>query len=186
MQSPAIVMTEVVAMGGAERSCFGLARWLYEHGVESHFVTYEDKVGLERFASHPLKVVQLRPQMDARHKIGAMREYFGARRAGPKPLMSGYQPALHAILGGVRGFHCLMHDTPSLFSDAGSPQPLKRRMGRWLSDKITAHGLKSGGQTIVTSEYLKAETKRVFGVEAAIARMGGMSHAPCGCSVSRA
>lgn len=162
-------------MGGAERSCFGLARWLYEQGIESHFVTYEDKVGLERFASHPLKVVQLQPQMDARHKIGAMRAYFASRNGGPKPLMSGYQPALHAALGGVRGFHCLMHDTPSLFSDANGPKPLKKRAGRWASDKATAYGLKSGGRTIVTSEYLKAETMRVFGVEAAIARMGGMS-----------
>lgn len=175
VSSPAIVITEVVAMGGAERSCLGLARWLYEHGIESHFVTYVDKVGLERFANHPLKVVQLRPQMDALHKIRAMRHYFAARSGGPKPLTSGYQPALHASLGGLHGFHCLMHDTPSLFSDSGKPKPLKDRLGRWISNKATAHGLRSGGRTIVTSEYLKEETRRVFGVEASIVRMGGMS-----------
>lgn len=174
ISSPAIVMTEVTAMGGAERSCFALARWLYEHGIESHFVTYIDKVRLEEFANHPLQVVQLRPEMNPLGKVLAMRRYFAARSGGPKPLMSGYQPALHASLGGLRGFHCLMHDTPSLFSDAGTAKPLKSRLGRWVSDKATAHGLKSGGRTIVTSEYLKKETRKVFGVEADIVRMGGV------------
>jgi glycosyltransferase involved in cell wall biosynthesis len=173
--SHAIVITEVIEMGGAERSCLALARWLYEHRMPVHFVTYEDKVGLERFATHPLAVVQLKPQMDARHKIAAMKQYFAAHSSAPLPLMSGYQPVLHATLGGMRGFHCLMHDTPSLFSDAGEQASLRRRLSRWVSDKIVSRGLKTGGSTIVTSEYLKAETMRVFGVEAAIARMGGLS-----------
>ena len=164
-------------MGGAERSCLALARWLHEHGTESHFVTYQDKVGLERFATHPLPVVQLRPQMDPVHKIKALGAYFAARCGGPQPLMSGYQSALHASLAGMRGFHCLMHDTPSLFSGAAATQTLKTRTARWVSDKATSHGLKGGGRTIVTSEYLKAETKRVFGVEATIARMGGLKQA---------
>ncbi|HEX2919322.1 MAG TPA: glycosyltransferase, partial [Edaphobacter sp.] len=173
--SVAIVITEVVAMGGAERSCLGLARWLYEHGIDNHILTYVDSVGLERFTSHPLKVIQLKPRMDARHKIGALRAYFNMRGAAPKPIMSGYQPALHAALAGLKGFHCLMHDTPSLFGDAAAPKPLKKRIGRVASNLAISRGLKSGGRTIVTSEYLKAETRRVFGVEAEIARMGGMS-----------
>jgi glycosyltransferase involved in cell wall biosynthesis len=177
LASHAIVLTEVIEMGGAERSCLALARWLHEHGRASHFVTYRDAVGLERFANHPLPVVQLQPQMDPFHKIKSLGAYFAARGEGPKPLMSGYQPALHASLAGMRGFHCLMHDTPSLFSGAAGPQSLKTRGARWISERATSHGLKSGGRTIVTSEYLKAETKRVFGVEAAIARMGGLSHA---------
>ena len=174
-ESPAIVITEVIEMGGAERSCLALARWLYQHGIAPHFVTYRDNVGLEKFANHPLPVVQLQPQMDARHKVAALRDYFSGRSRGPKPLMSGYQPALHAALAGMRGFHCLMHDTPSLFGDASKRQSPKRKFARWVSDRSAAHGLKTGGRTIVTSEYLKAETKRVFGVDAAIVRMGGLS-----------
>jgi len=174
--SHAIVITEVSEMGGAERSCLAMARWLYEHGMPAHFVTYQDKVGLERFASHPLPVVQLKPVMQARHKIAALRRYFAAHKDAPKPLMSGYQPALHATLAGVHGFHCLMHDTPSLFSYLPQRASLKQKVARLVSDKVVAHGLKSGGATIVTSEYLKAETMDVFGVQAAIARMGGLSH----------
>lgn len=173
-ESHAIVLGEVVAMGGAERSCFALARWLYERGLPVHFVTYQDKVGLASFASHPLEVVQLNPVMDARHKISALKEYFAQRPGAPQPLMSGYQPSLHGSLASLRGFHCLMHDTPSLFSDANERGSLKRRLSRWVSDRAVARGLQSGGKTIVTSEYLKAETQRVFHVEAAIARMGGM------------
>lgn len=177
LASHAIVMTEVIEMGGAERSCLALARWLHERGMESHFVTYQDKVGLERFATHPLPVVQLRPKMDPVHKIKALSAYLRARNASPQPLMSGYQSALHASLARMRSFNCLMHDTPSLFSGAAKPQALKKRTVRWISDKATSRGLKSGGRTIVTSEYLRAETKRVFGVEAAIARMGGLKQA---------
>jgi glycosyltransferase involved in cell wall biosynthesis len=173
--SHAIVITEIEAMGGAERSCLALARWLYEHGMPVHFVTYQDKVGLEEFASHPLSVVQLKPQMDARHKIAAMKAYFEGQSEAPKPLMSGYQPALHASLAGIRGFHCLMHDTPSLFSDANRKQSLKQKIGRMISNRTVSRGLKTGGTTFVTSEYLKSETKKVFGVDAVIARMGGMS-----------
>ena len=173
--SHAIVITEVIEMGGAERSCLALARWLYEHNLPVHFVTYMDRVGLERFATHPLTVVQLKPQMDARHKIAAMKQYFAEHSDAPKPMMSGYQPVLHATLAGMSGFHCLMHDTPSLFSDAGKQKSLKQKLSRWVSDTIVGRGLKTGGSIIVTSEYLKAETKRVFGVDAAIARMGGLA-----------
>lgn len=173
--SRAIVLTEVAEMGGAERSCLALGRWLHEHGMHSHFVTYEDRVNLERFAAYPVQVIQLKPRMDPIHKVRSLRHYFQSRPQAPKPLMSGYQPALHTTLAGVRGFHCLMHDTPSLFSDGGKSNSIRRRLGRSVSDRITGYGLRSGGQTIVTSTYLCEETERVFGVKPAIARMGGLS-----------
>lgn len=173
--SHAIVLTEVAAMGGAERSCLALGRWLYEHGIPCHFVTYEDRVGLERFASYPVQVIQLKPKMDAIHKVRALNHYFKSHPRAPKPLTSGYQPALHTTLAGGRGFHCLMHDTPSLFSDGGKGSSIRGRLGRLVSDKITGYGLRSGGQTIVTSTYLQEETERVFGIRPAIARMGGLS-----------
>lgn len=173
--SRAIVLTEVTEMGGAERSCLALANWLHKRGVPAHFVTYQDKVGLERFATHPLPIVQLQPAMTPLHKVLALRRYFSALPQDPRPLMSGYQPALHATLAGMRGFHCLMHDTPSLFSDARISQSFRARLGRRVSDAITGYGLRSGGTTIVTSSYLRAETLHVFGVDPAIARMGGMT-----------
>ncbi len=64
-----------------------------------------------------------------------------------------------------------MHDTPSLFSGAINPASLRVR----LSNRITAHGLRSGGATIVTSQYLRDECRRAFSVDAAIARMGGLT-----------
>ena len=138
-------------------------------------MTYVDHVGLEDHADHPIQVVQLRPEMRARRKIASLRRYFASRPGAPAPLMSGYQPALHATLAGLRGFHCLMHDTPSLFEDA-SALTLKQKLNRVVSDRIAARGLKSGGHTIVTSEYLREESRRVFGVQADIARMGGLSN----------
>jgi glycosyltransferase involved in cell wall biosynthesis len=174
MNSRAIVLTEIEAMGGAERSVLALSRWLMQHDLPHHFVTYVDHVDMAAHAGHPIEVVQLRPEMRATKKIAALRRYFSARPQAPAPLMSGFQPALHATLAGMRGFHCLMHDTPSLF--AGPSQlTAKRRVARWVSDKIAAHGLRSGGHTIVTSEYLRDETRRVYGLEADIARMGGLS-----------
>lgn len=170
-------MTEVVAMGGAERSCLALARWLHERSLPCHFVLYQDSVGIEKFASHTLPVVQLKPEMDPLHKVLALRRYFSDRSKAPQPLMSGYQTALHGSLAGFRGFHCLMHDTPSLFSDAQSHKSVRKRLRIAVSNRITAHGLRSGGQTIVTSQYLQEESRRVFGVSAAIARMGGLPQA---------
>lgn len=163
-------------MGGAERSVLALARWLYRHDLPCHVVTYLDHVGLAKHAEHPLDVIELRPQMRARKKIAALRRYFRAHRDAPKPLMSGYQPALHATLAGVRGFHCLMHDTPSLFEDAASLS-LKQRALRRVSDGIIGFGLRTGGRTIVTSEYLRGECSREFNVRAEIARMGGLTSA---------
>lgn len=176
VDSRAIVLTEIEAMGGAERSVLALARWMYRHGIPCHVVTYVDHVGLAEHAEHPLDVVELRPQMRARKKIAALRQYFASRRGAPKPLMSGYQPALHATLAGVRGFHCLMHDTPSLFEDAASLN-FKQRLVRRVSDTITGFGLRSGGRSIVTSEYLRGECWREFHVRADIARMGGLTSA---------
>jgi glycosyltransferase involved in cell wall biosynthesis len=76
----------------------------------------------------------------------------------------------------MRGFHDLMHDTPSLFVDP-STRTFKTRLRLAISNRIVAHGLRSGGNTIVTSEYLRAECRRDFGIEAHIARMGGLATA---------
>ena len=163
-------------MGGAERSVLALSRWLYQHKIPNHVVTYVDHAGLAKYAEHPLEVVELRPEMRAAKKVAALRRYFASQPEAPKPLMSGFQPALHATLAGLRGFHCLMHDTPSLF--AGSAKlDFKQRMARRVSDTITGFGLRSGGHTIVTSEYLRGECHREFNVRADIARMGGLTSA---------
>jgi glycosyltransferase involved in cell wall biosynthesis len=174
--SRVIVLTEIEAMGGAERSVLALSRWLYQEGIPNHVVTYIDHIGLAKYADHPLEVVELRPEMRAAKKVAALRRYFASQREAPKPLMSGYQPALHATLAGMRGFHCLMHDTPSLFEDAAKLS-LKRRIARRVFDAVTGFGLRSGGHTIVTSEYLRGECRREFNVRADIARMGGLTSA---------
>ena len=110
-----------------------------------------------------------------RRRIRALRRYFNSLPAGsPHPLVSGYQPALHATLAGLRGFHTLMHDTPSLFSDAAT-RTLQGRLRIDLSNRIIAHGLSSGGNTIVTSQFLRAECLRDFHIEAHLARMGGLT-----------
>ncbi len=172
--SRAIVLTQVSELGGAERACLALSRWLFKQGIPNHFVTYLDTAGLARAASHPVTVIQLLPSLKPLPKVLALRSYFGRHKGAPLPLLSGYQPALHATLAGLRGFHCLMHDTPSLFSSSDETRSLRGRLLRSVSDHITAFGLRSGGRTIVTSEYLREECHRVFGVSAAIARMGGL------------
>jgi glycosyltransferase involved in cell wall biosynthesis len=174
LDSRAIVLTEVEAMGGAERSVLALARWLSKKGIPNHIVTYEDRAGLEAHAGSPVSVVQLRPNRDVIHKVRALRRYFAERSARYAPLLSGYQTAVHGTLAGMRGFHCLMHDTPSLFEDQ-SALNAGGRVYRWVSDTVCGYGLRSGGKTIVTSQYLREECGRVFGVEAEIARMGGLA-----------
>jgi glycosyltransferase involved in cell wall biosynthesis len=181
VDSRAIVLTEVEQMGGAERSVLALSRWLHQRGLPHHFVTYVDRADLAAHAAYPLTVVQLLPELRVTSKVAALRRYFASRRGGPQPLVSGYQAALHATLAGLRGFHTLMHDTPSLFEDQAALD-VRQRLNRWLSDKVTAHGLKGRaaggrGHTMVTSEYLRAESRRVFGVEAEIVRLGGLEAA---------
>jgi glycosyltransferase involved in cell wall biosynthesis len=168
-----IVMTEIEQFGGAERSIVALSRWLYEQGKPNHLVTYIDHCNLPGYASHPFPVIELRPAPGARNKIAAMRQYF-RDHPSPKPLLSGYQPALHATLAGVRGFHVLMHDTPSLFGDL-DVRTSKAKLRIAVSNRIIGYGLRSGGNTIVTSEYLRSECRKDFRAEAQIARMGGLS-----------
>jgi glycosyltransferase involved in cell wall biosynthesis len=171
--SRAIFLAEIEQFGGAERSVLALSRWLYQHGLPSHLVTYIDHCDLARYASHPIDIVQLKPAPGARAKIKALGRYFkGLPASSPKPLLSGYQPALHATLAGARGFHTLMHDTPSLFGDQGR-RSTSGKLRIAVSNAIIGHGLRSGGATIVTSEFLRKECRRDFGVEAVIARMGG-------------
>lgn len=167
-------MTQVSELGGAERACLALSRWLTAQDIPNHFVTYYETAGLARVASSHLEVVQLRPALRPLAKVAALTRYFQAHGNSYQPLMSGYQPALHATLAGVAGFHTLMHDTPSLFSDGIHALQPRSRALRWVSDQITGHGLRSGGNTIVTSEYLRQESRRVFHVNAIVARMGGL------------
>jgi len=167
-----IVITEIEQFGGAERSVLALARWLHERDLPSHIVTYADHCNLARYATHPLEVIELEAS-GTRNRIAALRAYFKSRPAtSPQPLLSGYQPALHATLAGMRGFHDLMHDTPSLFVDPAT-RSLKTGARLAITNRIVAHGLRSGGNTIVTSEYLRSECRKDFGVEVHIARMGG-------------
>ncbi len=169
-----ILITEIEQFGGAERSVLALARWLHARNLSSHVVTYADHCNLAQFATHPLPVVVLKAT-GARNRIAALRRYFRSRPANsPQPLVSGYQPALHATLAGLRGFHTLMHDTPSLFGDAAT-RSLKGHLRIAVSNRILAHGLRSGGNTIVTSEYLRDECRRDFRIQARIARMGGLT-----------
>jgi glycosyltransferase involved in cell wall biosynthesis len=169
-----IVITEIEQFGGAERSVLALLRWLHERGIPSHLVTYADHCDITQYAAYPLQVIQLKAT-GARRRIAALRSYFRARPVNaPRPLLSGYQPALHATLAGMRGFHDLMHDTPSLFDDPAT-RSLRSNLRLATSNRIVARGLRSGGNTIVTSEYLRAECGKEFGVEAHIARMGGLS-----------
>ncbi len=169
-----IVLTEVEQIEGAERSVLALSRWLHDRRLAHRFVTYADHANIPVRAGYPVEVLQLRPGAGAWRKALALRAYFAEHASGFKPLASGYQAALHATLAGQRGFHCLMHDTPSLFEDASALSAYQRGY-RWMSNRIVAKGLRSGGRTIVTSEFLQQDCLGLFGVKAEIARMGGLS-----------
>lgn len=169
-----IVIAEIEQFGGAERSVLALARWMHERGRECQVVTYADHCGLAKYAAHPLEVVEVKAA-GTRKRIAALGAWVKARGPNaPQTLMSGYQPALHATLAGLRGFHDLMHDTPALFSEPGKRSSVET-LRLAISNKIVGVGLRSGGNTIVTSEFLKAECRRDFGVDAHIARMGGLA-----------
>ncbi len=179
-----ILFTEVEQFGGAERAMLSLAQWLYERGLSVHVVTYSDRCGLDRHATHPLKVLQLRPEGGPRSGIAAIRKYFKERPQGPQPIVSGYQPALHATLAGLRGFHTMMLDTPSLFGDQDR-RPWHGHLRIAVSNRIIGHGMRSGGTVIVNSEYLKSESRRDFGVEARIVRMGGLTPSEDGMALAK-
>jgi glycosyltransferase involved in cell wall biosynthesis len=170
-----IVITEIEQFGGAERSVIALSRWLYQQHRPNHIVTYIDHCNLAQYATHPMQVFELKPPPGPRKRIADLRHYFRRQPANaPKPLFSGYQPALHATLAGIRGFHTLMHDTPSLFGDEGV-RSTRDKIRIAICNRIIGYGLRTGGNTIVTSEYLRSECRKDFNIEAKIARMGGLS-----------
>src|SRR5437868_9554961 len=130
-----IVITEIEQFGGAERSVLALARWMHERGLQCQVVTYIDHCGLAKYAAHPLEVIELNA-VGTRNGIAALGAW--ARARGPNAtqvLMSGYQPALHGTLAGLRSFHDLMHDTPTLFSDPAK-RSVKERLRLAVSNKI--------------------------------------------------
>src|SRR5580704_5429599 len=145
--SKAIIVPEIEQFGGAERSVLALSHWLYRQRMENHFVTYVDHLGLAPYASHPITIVQLKPEPGPRAKVRALRRYFKELPPdSPKPLGSGYQAALHSTLAGMRGFHTLMHDTACLFGD----EDVRSTMGKVriaVSNRIIGYGLRSGGRT---------------------------------------
>jgi len=175
-----IFITEIEQFGGAERSLLALASWLYRCGLPAHVVTYVDHCNLAQYAAHPLQVVELPRVAGTRARIAELGKYLKSRgAAAPKLLVSGYQPALHSTLAGLGGFHCLMHDTPALFGDEAT-RSWKSWVRIWLSNRIIGYGLKRGGTTIVTSEFLRADCRKDFGVDAKIVRMGGLETSSAG------
>ncbi len=172
-----IFFTEIEQFGGAERAAVALCRYLTDRNLDCQVATYEDRCGLSTYSSFPLRVVQLHPTSGVAAKVRALRKFFLPQfGAAMHPLLSGYQPALHASLAGMRGFHDLMHDTPALFDDPHR-HTIKERLRRMVSNQIIGFGLRSGGNTIVTSEFLRDECRKDFRVAAHIARMGGFTEA---------
>ena len=168
-----LFIAEVEAWGGAERSFLALCDWLHRQGLPYRLLVYWDRVGLEQFAAHPLNKTELLPANNPRSKIVALRNYFTSLPRGRfQPLMSGYQPALHATLAGLRGFHTMMHDTESLFDDWDQKKSWKQQMRLALNRRILQKGLGSGGKTIVASEFLARDTLRLYKTNASILRIG--------------
>jgi glycosyltransferase involved in cell wall biosynthesis len=176
-----LFIAEILQFGGAERSLLALSAWLHRNSLPHYLLTYADHCNLAQYATHPVTLIELRPALKlplpATSKISALKHHLRQRGPSPfAPLVSGYQPALHAAIAGLRGFHCLMHDTPSLFSDHAH-RTLRSKLRIFVSNSIAGRGLRSGGSTIVTSDFLRSECRRDFGVNAHIARMGGLSDA---------
>jgi glycosyltransferase involved in cell wall biosynthesis len=167
-----IFVPEAAAFGGAERSVIALSRWLHQRAISHRILLYYDHIGLGRFAAHPVESVVLNPPRNVFGKVCALRRFLKALPNGaPAPLMSGIQAATHAGLANIRGFHTLMHDTPSLIGQGDVRS--QRGPRRMVTDAILRRGLNSGGTTIVTSEYLRDEAVRLWHPPVAIARMGG-------------
>jgi glycosyltransferase involved in cell wall biosynthesis len=170
-----IVCTEVEAFGGAERLVIALLDWLGACAIPHRLVVYHDHIGMARYAAHDPRVTVLAPSRTPISKIAALRTYCSTLTAGdPKPLMSGFQSALHASAAGLKGFHTLMHDTPSLFGTDARHTLVPPFLRRRASNFVIKRGLRSGGKTIVASDYLKAESERLYHTETVIARPGGL------------
>ncbi len=166
-----IVCPEIEAFGGAERVIVALLDWLGRRAIPHRLVVYYDHIGMARYMARTSNITVLAPWRSPLAKIAALRAYCSRLAANdPKPLMSGFQGALHASAAGLRGFHTLMHDTPSLFRNGERPPSVRQR----ITDHVVRRGLQSGGRTIVASEYLRAESARRYDTEIAVARMGGL------------
>jgi glycosyltransferase involved in cell wall biosynthesis len=176
MASPfTIFVPEIEAFGGAERSVIALSRWMYKRALPHRFLLYYDHIGLQRFSNHPIDLIALNPTRSLFGKVTALRRYFkGLPDGAPMWLMSGIQAATHASLVGIRGFHTLMYDPPSLLNYGFVAPSLGKQLRRVAVDKALARGLKSGGATIVTSEYVRDEAIRLWHPSVVIARMGGI------------
>ena len=173
-----LFMSEIEAMGGAERSILALGRWLHGHGRPSYLLTFVDHIGLEKSADFPLPTVDLKTPEGFRRKLGALRAHLrDVSPSAPAMMTSGYQPALYASLATKGRSHCLMHDTPSLFSPP-EKRSMKQKLRLSASNWLIGRGMRrGGGRMIVTSEFLRDECFRDFGVKAEIARMGGLGNA---------
>lgn len=170
-----LFIPEIEAFGGAERSVIALARWLHEHGRSAQVLCYADRCDMASHAEFPLPVRQILPVGGGvRAKLRALRGYLAQRPADAAPVLaSGYQPALHLALAGTGAYHCLMHDTPALFAD-GTQASWKTKLRATVSNAIIGYSMSYSGRMIVTSEFLRDDCRREFGIDAVIVRMGGL------------
>ena len=165
---------EIEAFGGAERGLLALSRWLYDHALPHRLLLYYDWIGISHYSYHPVDVFAMNPERNPRHKIAMLQAYFDSEPQGEfKPLMSGIQPAMHAALAGLKGYHTLMHDTPSLLGDPA--RTIMERLRQTISNRALRRGLNSGGTTIVSNAYVRAECESLWHPPIAVARMGGLA-----------
>ncbi len=157
--------------GGEERVILALAEALHARGQPHCVACYEDRIGLARHATTPLRVHALAPPGSRLWtRLRALRALLVRLHVpgAPLPALFSIQSALHAGIVAPRGaYHVRIPDTYRLI------EPRQRDDSGWLRQGLTRRGVRRAAGFVTNTAALAAEMQSLYGRRAAVTYLGG-------------
>jgi glycosyltransferase involved in cell wall biosynthesis len=171
-----IFWPEFVEFGGEERVILTLSRHLHDRGLPHSVLCYHDHIGLASYAEWPLELRELNPGPGGWRKSRALAAHLKTQRerSAPVPILFNIQSALHAGIAVRTPYHLRIPDTFSLLGPSG-PSGLAKQFIDIARNAAVRRGIKRASAFITNTRALRDEMARLYGREAEVIYLGGLT-----------
>lgn len=181
-----IFTPQIVAYGGIERNIIALSEYLNRRGLRHKVLCFYDKIGLSKYAGHPIKVVQLTGSRNPLVKAWILGRFLKAdwQRTGKRPLLFGIKGAFNMGIFHACPFVLHFTDPPSLISRSNRPVGFRGLLHDLLQKGahiLTKRGTRRADCVITMTQRNADELAARYNVKVIVLRQGGLS--PAGASV---
>lgn len=171
------------AFGGVERLIVSLCKTLHGECADVTILCFRDTIGFATRIGSPTQIVELKPPRNAILEGWYLNRYL-RRKCGnetSKVLVFDLSGAFYMGMFAPSGYTLHLTDPPSLLpTDISKFAPSVSQVSCFSKQGLTSEivhrfnlrGLKKAHRVVVMTNYVRDETRRLYGVEASVVRPG--------------